>query len=208
MMARRFWQLMAVGLLVVTGAAVRADDIGATPTRLTIFPRVSPLQPKYALLIKDSTAGIHKGVGVDPNDISAQLDIRYDAVSASFLMPAGASDGTSGWVKNGVTGAVYKNRNAGFGPNLSVKSAIIRPGKLVKVVMKDGGDVGYLSYISEAPGGPISICMTILNGGEQHRIGSLWPAGTCHFSQELDGFTYRLECGAGGQPDPTCSAAN
>ena len=84
---------VALGTILIGGVAARAADISIASRKLTILDKVVATgKAKATFAAKDP--GITKGTGTSTADISAQLDVHWDAMTANFLMPAGASDGT------------------------------------------------------------------------------------------------------------------
>ena len=76
-------------------------------------------------------AGISKGAGLDPTQISADLFVRYgnNAAAGAFNVPAGIYNGTSGWLANKPTVAKFVNRDAPTGGDTDAKVVVVKPGK-------------------------------------------------------------------------------
>src|SRR5262245_13285823 len=108
---------------------------------------------KAVFVAKDP--GVSKGTGTDAAQIEATLDIAYDAVSGTFLMPQGGN-----WLVNSDSVAKYVNKTAPTGG--AVKVSVIKPASLVKVVGNGLGDMPL--DISTAPTGSVYVVDTILNG--------------------------------------------
>lgn len=126
-------------IAVVVGATVaNAVDVPVAPKKLVIVDKlVASGSAKTVYVAKDAT--VSKGAGVDPDQIGLQFAVSYAVGSAagSFLVPMGTA---SGWVVNKDTVAKFVNKAAPSGPT-QVKVAVIKPGKLLKVVAKGLGDV-------------------------------------------------------------------
>ena len=150
---------------------------------------------KVVFLAKD--AAITKGVGLDPAQISATLDMRYDngAASGTFDVPTGVSIGTSGWVSNKPSVAKFVNRGAPAGAT-GAKLAIVKPGNLLKLVGKSLGDV-----VLDVPGQGdpgvqgVSTVFTVTNGAQTTRHCSHFS--TCTYTVLGSGTGAKLVCRPG-----------
>jgi hypothetical protein len=192
------------GLLLASATAARADIAGVVPKKLILLDRIAATgKAKAVFIAKD--AGAHKGTGTDAATIDAQIDVSWGTTRGSFVMPAGAHDGTRGWVTNTDTLAKYVNGDAGITPGDAVKVSLVKPGSLVKVVAKGLGDGPALDLFQE-PTGDVSVCYTVTNGTEVHRHGARWPAGSCTYKEIADGTGRKLVCSGGGVADPSCGA--
>ena len=116
-------------------------------------------------------AAITKGVGLDPAQISATFDVSYGngAAAGTFTVPGGVSIPTSGWVANKPSVAKFVNRAAPAGPT-GAKIAVIKPGRLLKLVGKSLGDVP-LDLPGEGDPGVqgVNTVFSVTNGGETNR---------------------------------------
>jgi hypothetical protein len=145
-------------------------------------------------------AEITKGTGVDPATITGEFYFMRgpDGAVASFAMPAGSFDGTSGWRRNDATKALYYNKAAPSGAT-QVAAALIRRGKVLRLKAKGLGDVPFDIDANAASTAYTSFCVE--NGGEP----------VCHCSELRDceetttskGTT--LKCRS-GVSDETCRA--
>ena len=117
-------------------------------------------------------AGISKGAGLDPTQISADLFVRYgnNAAAGAFNVPAGIYNGTSGWLANKPTVAKFVNRAAPTAGNTDAKVVVVKPGKLAKLTGKSLGDV---TLDLEGAGDPgtqgVSTVFRVTNGAETKR---------------------------------------
>lgn len=126
--------LAAAGAVAFAGAA-NAADIGVVGLKLIVLDKLAAAsKAKAVLVIKDG--GIDKGTGTDATQISGSMRVAYDTSAGEFLMPSGA-----GWLVNKDTVAKYVNKDAPGGAG-AVKVAVVKPGKLLKAVLKDLGDSG------------------------------------------------------------------
>ena len=114
-----------------------SGDIGITGKKLIIVDKITAAgKAKVVYVAKDTPAD--KGTTNDPAQISATLEYQAPALAASgsAAMPQGA-----GWLVNKETVAKYVNKDAPGGAG-AVKVAVVKPGKLLKAVLKDLGDAG------------------------------------------------------------------
>jgi hypothetical protein len=190
-------------LLVVTQAM--AADIGVTGKKLIIVDKSTlASKAKVVYVSKDKAAGITKGTGVDTSGIDAQFDFFYGTGSAagSFVVPAGALAGSDGWKVNKSTVAKYINKAAPAGPT-GTKVAVIKPGKLLKIVGKNLGDTPIDIVTAGGPGaGTVETVFTVNNGAETNRHCTSFTV--CSFKVIAAGTGAKLVCknGAAG----TCPA--
>jgi hypothetical protein len=136
-------------------------------------------------------------VGLDPAQISATLEVRYDdgAAAGLFDVPAGVSIGTSGWVSNKPNVAKFVNRGAPMGPT-GAKIALVKPGRLLKLVGKSLGDVALDVPGQGDPGAEgVSTVFTVTNGAETHRHCSHFSA--CTYTVLGSGTGAKLVCRPG-----------
>ena len=151
---------------------------------------------KVVFVAKDDTAGITKGVGLDPAQISAALSVSWDngATQGSFVLPQGASDGTSGWRVNRPFVAKYVNRRAPSGT--ATKVGVIKPGKLLKLVAKSLGDAPLDLLGAGAPGpGGITTTFSVTNAGQTFRHCTRFTA--CEYKPIAAGTGAKLVCRPG-----------
>jgi hypothetical protein len=114
-----------------------SGDVGITGKKLIILDNLTTAgKAKVVYVAKDLPAG--KGTTNDPTQISATLEYESPTLgtSGSAAMPQG-----SGWLVNKDTVAKYVNKDAPGGAG-AVKVAVVKPGKLLKAVLKDLGDSG------------------------------------------------------------------
>jgi len=193
---------LAVVACVLSVSAASAGTTGVVPKKLILIEKDG--KAKAVFLAVDPAAT--KGAGNDPASISARLDVTWDATSGAFILPLGPSDGTRGWLVNKPSLAKYVSKTSGFTPGDSVKTAIVKQAKLLKLVAKGLGD-GPVLDLFDAPAGTVSTCLSITNGIERHRFGATWSAADCTYSETGGGTGRKLVCEKGGQPDPACSAS-
>jgi hypothetical protein len=196
---------IALILVLATASLAYADIAGVVPAKLVVIDKIAASGKAKAIFVARD-AGVHKGAGLDTADIATQLEVTWGTTRGTFAMPAGAHDGTSGWVSNNAAVAKYVNAGAGTTPGDAVKVSIVKPGQLLKVVAKGLGDDSALDLF-EVPSGDIAACYTITNGTEVHRFGARWPAASCAYREIAGGAGRKLVCSGGGVPDPSCGAS-
>jgi hypothetical protein len=114
-----------------------SGDVGITGKKLIIVDKTTTAgKAKVVYVAKDTPAD--KGTTDDAGQISATFDYESPTLgtSGSATMPSGA-----GWLVNKATVAKYVNKEAPGGAS-AVKVAVIKPTKLLKVIVKDLGDAG------------------------------------------------------------------
>lgn len=180
--------------------------IGVIPKKLVVVDKLgTPAgKAKTVFVSKDQTAGITKGAGLDENLISAKFGVRYDdgAAAGSFTLPAGATDGTSGWVTNKEKVAKYVNKAAPGGPT-EAKVAVIKPGKLLKLVGKGLGDVPFDIFGAGPPTGSVFTAYCVTNDGVENCHCSEFTG--CNHSTIGGGLGAKLVCKQ-GVADGACTA--
>jgi hypothetical protein len=193
---------MAGALLASTAGAA---DLGVVPTKLIVVDKLTAAsKAKLVYVSKDQAAGITKGTGTDVEQIAVQFDVVYGNGSAAgaFTLPAGASDGTAGWLVNKATVAKYVNKSAPGGPT-QAKVAVIKPGKLLKLVGKGLGDEPLDILGAGDPAGPVQTAYCVTNGAEEHCHCSEFTG--CAWKSIAGGTGAKLVCKA-GTGDAGCSA--
>jgi len=167
-------------------------------TKLIVVDRLALAgSAKITFVAKDTLAGITKGSGLDPAQIGVVFDLRYGngATAGSFTLPAGASDGTSGWRTNRATVAKFVNRGAPSGPT-SAKLGVIKPGKLLKLVGKSLGDSPIDVAGAGDPGASgVLTEFAVTNGGPTFRHCSAFTG--CAYQPIAAGTGVKLVCRAG-----------
>lgn len=148
----------------LAGVPACGTPIGVAGTKLVVVDKEEAAgKAKLVFVAKDGA--IMKGPGTDPGAIAVQLDVSYDAEAGRFTLPAGASDGTAGWVVNREAVAKYVNKTAPAGPT-EAKVAVLKPGKVLKVVGKGLGDQKLDILAAGAPSGDVTVVYQVDNGGD------------------------------------------
>jgi hypothetical protein len=143
--------------------------IGVTSKKLIVLDKLGAAgRAKVVYVSKDQAAGITKGGGTDMDAISATFTFGYDSVGGAFALPPGASDGTRGWKVNSAAVAKFINKEAPAGAS-GAKVAVIKPGKLLKIVGKSLGDTPIDLFVGGMPSGPVVTEYAVTNGGDTFR---------------------------------------
>jgi hypothetical protein len=188
---------MAIG--VGLAGAARAADIPITGLKLVIVDKLNVAGKAKAVFVAKHP-GVTKGSGTDETQISAEIDVSYDSASGVFLAPQGSQ-----WLANKSTVAKYVNKAAPTGG--ATKVALIKPGKLLKLVAKSLGDTPI--DISTAPSGGVLVVYEVTNGAETNRHCTSFPI--CSHKQIAGNTGYKLVCKIGdlaacpGPPTTTSS---
>jgi len=208
-----------VALLVsaVSAASAWAHDVDAvqeiSAKKLVVIDKTQSSGTSKTLFLSKDRA-ILKGTGLDVGDISLRLEVSYAGAAGStagaFVVPAGAGTDRSGWKTNRATLAKYLNKDAPSGPT-TTKVALVKPGKVAKLVAKGVGDLPLDVLRAGAPQGDgVHTTLEVTNGSETHRHCSLFPTERCKWKTIAKGAGAKLVCkkGEGGAcaAAPTCAA--
>jgi len=198
----------------MTIAPALAADVGVEATKLIAIDKLASAgKAKVVFVSKDSSGAITKGTSTAPGSIGATFDFSYDGTggptAGQFLMPAGAVSGGAGWLANKETVAKYVNKNdPDGGVPTGAKVAVIKPGKLLKIVGKTLGDAvnGPIDLIGAgAPTGAVATAFTVTNDGETTRHCSAFFG--CAFKEVGGGTGRKLVC-KGGVADSACDGGS
>ena len=185
--------VLAITMMSVVGAT-RAADVPVTGLKLIVIDKtVASGKAKAVFIAKD--AGVTKGVGTDPTQISTTLDIAFDDANGTFHMDPGGN-----WRVNSATVAKYVSTSAPIGGGTKV--GVVKPASLVKVVGKSLGDIPL--DISIAPTGTVYAAVTIVNGAETTRLCTQFAG--CEQRSIAGGTGYKLVCKEGSTGDSSCTA--
>jgi hypothetical protein len=150
---------LAIGAVPATAPAA---DVGVSGLKLIIVDKLaSSGSAKVVFVSKD--AGVAKGAEGDPGEVDANVAVYYTDrrdVNAGFVMSSGA-----GWLVNKDTVAKYVNKAAPTGGG--VKVAVVKPGKLAKVVTKSLGEPGHaIDMVAAGPPSDeagVTVILTVRN---------------------------------------------
>lgn len=151
----------------VGGPDACGTEIPTASTKLVVVDK-EEVAGKAKLVFVSKDPAITKGAGTDPATISAALDVGYDAEDGGFTVETGASDGTAGWLVNKPTVAKFVNKNAPGDPT-EAKVAVVKPGKVLKLVGKGLGDRKLDILTAGAPSGDVTVVFSVDNDGELFR---------------------------------------
>jgi DNA-binding beta-propeller fold protein YncE len=172
---------------------------GVSGKKLVIVDRMAiGARAKVVYVSKDRRPeGIDKGAGQDVATIEVGFDVAYGngATGGSFAVPAGGHDGSAGWRVNKAKVARFVNRAAPAGPS-GAKTAVIKPGKLLKIVGKSLGDVPIDVVGAGDPGAAgITTVYTVTNGGFARRHCTTFTS--CDYKAVAAGAGAKLVCKPG-----------
>jgi hypothetical protein len=143
--------------MLASGAtAIQADDVGVAPTKYVVVDKQAVgAGARVVFVSRDRAAGIAKGSGTNLSDISVTFRTRYDTETGAYTLPAGRRSARDGWRANEPNLAKFVNRNAPGG-STNAKLAVIKPGKLLKLVGKGPGDAEPIDIVAAgAPNGSV-----------------------------------------------------
>jgi hypothetical protein len=173
-------RLATIGVLSCTlvGTNVIAMDIGIKARKLFVLDQIDDSGRAKVLFKTGSVLEVTKGVGTDVADISAVLDVVYTGTSGQFTVPAGASDGTTGWLVNKDTIAKFVNSDAPGG-STATRVAKIKTGIKRRSVTFDArwtGDAALLDIVAAGPpdAAGVTVVLTVTNGAETFRMCTLF----------------------------------
>jgi hypothetical protein len=171
--------MASTAALVVAGfvaGSAMAADITCDGKKLIIVDKLTKAsKAKVVFVSKDQTCGITKGTSTttDTAVIDASFDFGYGdgSTSGNFIIPAGSlpQGGDTGWKVNKATVAKFVNK--AFPAVTGAKVAVIKPGKLLKIVGKTLGDTPIDIFGAGAPAGSPSVVWvyTVTNDGQTNR---------------------------------------
>jgi len=174
-------------------------DVAVDAKKLIIIDKLGAAgKAKVVYVSKDQQSGISKGPGTSVDDISVTFEFRYagSGVEGTFVLPTGASDGTSGWVVNKGTVAKYVNKSAPSGAT-GAKVAVIKPSKLLKIVGKNLGDTPIDVFGAGAPGTSVLTIYTVENGSAVIRHCSAFTPASCAYKLIAGDTGAKLVCKPG-----------
>jgi hypothetical protein len=174
--------IVALGM-IAAGVAHAADIPVASKKLIIVDKTVLATKAKAVFVAKDPA--ITKGSGTDPAQIGGELDVSYDSASGVFLAPQG-----SNWLINKSTVAKYVNKPAPIGG--ATKVAVIKPGKVLKLVAKSLGDTPIDISSPPSGGGNVLAVYTVTNGAETNRHCTNFPV--CTHKLIAGGTGYKLVC--------------
>ena len=193
------WLLLG-SLAVCAGGSAWAVDVPITATKLIVVDKLASSFRAKAVFVSRDPA-ITKGTGTDPLQISAQLDVAYDATRGAFDMPPFDRAPVGEWAANDAAVAKYLFPIAPT--DGAVRIGVIKPGVALKMTAKSLGDVPI--DLSAAPSGSVYTSVRIANGGEQFRLCTEFPE--CTHQPIAAGTGYKLVCRGNAVGDAACLAA-
>src|SRR5262249_39134836 len=142
-----------VSALLVTGVGSAGDMLVVTDRR--------SIDGSAAVRwrLGDGVVPVAKGAGADPAALAATVDGWAGGGRGGGAAPAGAFDGTAGWIENGATRARFRHPGGG------VVRTTARTGRMISLT---GGSLGdaFLNAVAVAGAVAVFAAYTIDNAGE------------------------------------------
>jgi hypothetical protein len=178
-------------------------EAGARGGRLVVVDRRAS-RGAARLLYRSPGPATGLPIGGGPDDIAAGVTVRIDGTSATYSVPAGAFDGTSGWRANDAGRAAFLNRSAPAPPS-GVHTAVVRATSGIKVRAMSLGDGTPTLDIGAPPARAVDVMFAVTAGaGTGHRC-MHFAAANCAYRSLDRGAGAKLTCGD-GVADPGCVA--
>jgi hypothetical protein len=188
-----------MGVAAWSGRCEAADQ-GVTAVKLIAVDKGAS-GGKAVFVAKDPA--VTKGAGTNPATIAVTLDIAYDnGVDAPISGQFVALEGSAGWLVNKATVAKYVNKTAPTGGGTKV--AVVKPGKLVKLVGKNLGDTP-LAILTQAgvPSGIADTSYRVTDSATAFDTSFCSKFSACAWKSIAGGTGAKLVCKGGA---PTCGA--
>ena len=188
--------LTVLATLAAPAGVARALDVEVAARKLIISDRWL-LAARAKIVYVGLDGRVTKGTGIDPATIGARFEIRWadGTVSGEFVLPPGISNGSDGWKSNDGGVAKYVNRYAPSAGPTDAKIAVIKPGRLLKLVGQSRGDTPIDIVASGAPPpGGVDTIYTVSNGAEEFRLCTHFPQDTCAYRVTGGGTGAKLVC--------------
>jgi hypothetical protein len=165
--------VVVVLLLVISDGTLSsgAAEIPVVGKKLILLDKLASAgAAKVVYVSKDPEAGITKGTGTDTGTIGATFYVGYlgvgNTAAGRFSMLPGTFDGDSGWLVNKPAVAKFVNKlDPPGGVPTGVKVAVIKPGKLLKIVGKTLGDDPIDILAAGPPTGEVFTAYCVINEG-------------------------------------------
>jgi len=143
--ARVFLGGVALVGALVSGSS--AADLGVAGRKLILIDKVATAGKAKVVFVAKGDPGIAKGPGGDPADVDGSFEVFYrsggSSVDGTFVLPAP-------WIVDSAAVAKYVNKTAPQ-PGATVKVAVVKPGKVAKVVAAGLGDGRLLDLFTGEP---------------------------------------------------------
>jgi hypothetical protein len=183
-----------------------AAEIGVIGKKFIIVDKLTAAsKAKLVYVSKDQAAGITKGTSTGAEGIDATFDFAYDATAGQVFIQAGDVDpgDTEGWKTNKATVAKFINKSAPAGSTVA-KVAVIKPGKLLKLVAKGLGDGPVIDIFGAgAPSGDVHTAFSVDNSSDLNVHCSTFTG--CTYKLIAADTGAKLVCKT-STADPTCAA--
>lgn len=174
-MTGRPLHLAFVASLVVASAG-GAADLGVAGRKLIVIDKLAAAGKAKVVFVAKGDPGIAKGPGGDPADLDGTFEVFYrsgaSSVDGTFVMP-------SPWLVSADPVAKYVNKSAPASGG-AVKVAVVKPGKVAKVVAAQLGDGRLIDLFVGAPDAAGVDAVLTLNDratATRHRMCASFSAG-------------------------------
>jgi hypothetical protein len=189
-MRAHLWTAVA-SVLLVAGVASASDVLVVTDRR--------SIDGSAAVRwrLGDGVVPVAKGAGTDPSTIAAKFDVWVGGARGEVTAPAGAFDGTAGWIENGATRARFRR------PGGPVARTTARTGRMISLT---GGSLGdaFLNAAAGGVAGAVFAAYTIDNAGEVIHHCVRFDPGSCTMTGISGGDGRVLRC-RHPVADPSCA---
>jgi hypothetical protein len=148
------------------------------------------------LMLSNAVVPVSKGSGVDAGVVSVAFDVAAAGTRGALAAPAGAFDGTSGWVAVTDGHARYRNRST----SAAVRSTLVREGARIRLAGGNPGDALLDALATGSPSGPVFVSYRVANGAQT--IALCVTYRSCTY-RPLNGGGFRFGCDD-PEADPRC----
>jgi pimeloyl-ACP methyl ester carboxylesterase len=171
----RVCPVVGVAMLAVVWTAAAAD-VGVTGRKLIVIDKVAAANKAKVVFVSKGDPGIEKGSGGDPADLDGTFEVSYESggssVDGTFVMP-------SPWLVNTDTVAKYVNNGAPTTGG-AVKVAVVKPGRVAKVVASQLGDGRLIDlFVGQPDAAGVEAVLTLNNRATatRHRMCTRFSVG-------------------------------
>lgn len=170
-------------------------NVPVEATKLIVVDKTASAGKAKTVFVSKDPA-INKGTGLDPSNIHALVEFGYGGLRGVFEMPTGALGGWTGWVANKDAVAKFINKKAPVGPT-QAKVAVIKPGKLLKLVGMGLGDTPADLLSEGSPIEPVRVMYEVQNGAEWVRHCTSFASASCAYKRIAGDTGAKLVCKQG-----------
>lgn len=183
--------LLTAAFLASLSTLAWSTDVGVSGKKLVVIGGGDGTRDKLSFVAKGGA--IQKGSGTDPDAIELSIDLQRGDHIGSFRIPNGVlAPAGHGWQRNDQKVARYRNVHADSGTPTFTRSALVRPGKLVKLTARGLGDTPLSLEDWLASTSSIRATTTVSNDQETHRFCTTFPAGNVSSTDPADSSRQKL----------------